>query len=187
MLCRAAAALPACAPHMVSATACQQQRGLGGPAALRGGVHRRPACAATFNLRARTHRPRRSASRLTVHAFTSGSDAAKKALEALQQEHGKPSDREVAAAATAAMAGAAASFKHSKTALGYLFREAPFRTWIPLLACAASAVAGLITGHRRMVWAAAGGALAFALAVWQVRDCEGAQRPAPCLAGLPPA
>jgi hypothetical protein len=44
--------------------------------------------------------------------------AAEKAVQALKEEHGKPTDREVAAAATATLAATASTIKHSKTAVG---------------------------------------------------------------------
>ncbi|KAL4443970.1 hypothetical protein ABPG75_011707 [Micractinium tetrahymenae] len=90
-----------------------------------------------------------------------------KAVEALKEEHGKPTDREMAAAATAALAATASTLHHSKTAVGYLAREAPLRTWLPLLLCAVAAAAGTAMARRQLVWAAAGGLAAFAVTMWQ--------------------
>jgi hypothetical protein len=44
--------------------------------------------------------------------------AAEKAVQALKEEHGKPTDREVAAATTATLAATASAIKYSKTAVG---------------------------------------------------------------------
>lgn len=96
--------------------------------------------------------------------------AVERAMQALKDE-GKPTDKELAAAAATApkAAGAAGqSVCHSTTALGWLFHEAPLRTFLPLLACAAAAAAGIRTGRPQVVWAASGGAAAFLLTTWEV-------------------
>lgn len=51
---------------------------------------------------------------------------------------------------------------------GYLLREAPARTWLPLLGCIVAAAAGAYMRQRRLEWAALGGALSFVFTVWQV-------------------
>jgi hypothetical protein len=68
--------------------------------------------------------------------------------------------------------------QHSKTALGYLAREAPLLTWLPLLACAAAVAAGVWACERRLVWAALGALASYALTIWQVTRL-------PCIPSLP--
>lgn len=110
--------------------------------------------------------------RTTIAAALPG-QAVQKAIDALKEDHGKPSDQELAAGAAAAAAAVATAAHNtaitSKTAAGYLLREAPLRTWLPLLACAATAAAAFWTSRERLIWTALGQAVSFMLTVWQVR------------------
>lgn len=52
--------------------------------------------------------------------------------------------------------------------MGYLAREAPLLTWLPMLGCAAAAAAGMVAAEARLVWAALGGLTSYFLTIWQV-------------------
>lgn len=56
--------------------------------------------------------------------------------------------------------------------LGYLATEAPLLTWLPLLACAAAAAAGVALQKAALMWGAVGGLASFVLTVWQVGEGE---------------
>lgn len=60
--------------------------------------------------------------------------------------------------------------------VGYLAREAPLRTWLPLLLCTVLAAAGAAMARRQFIWAAVGGTAAFLLTLWQVAEPCGLAR-----------
>ncbi len=60
--------------------------------------------------------------------------------------------------------------------MGYLAREAPLRTWLPLLLCTVLAAAGAAMARRQLIWAAVGGTAAFLLTLWQVAEPCGLAR-----------